>query len=180
METGTLRGGSALFFGDLCTLLGHGHVVSVDLAPVETPPHSRVSYLTCSSTESAVVADVDRLVAAHGPNVFVMLDSDHHEPHVRAELDAYAHLIPVGGFIHVQDGWSWNGKSPRPMPAGPLRRCPLVPRRPARFRSRPGRRAAVRAHGAPVRVAAPHNLTGTTCTTRDNTTSARTNNTSRV
>jgi len=119
VETGTLRGGSAVFFGDLCELLGHGHVVSVDIDPLETPSHKRVSYITGSSIDQDVVAEVKRAARAQGPNVFVMLDSKHSTGHVRAELDAYADLVPVGGYVHVQDGWGWDGRALRLRPAGP-------------------------------------------------------------
>jgi cephalosporin hydroxylase len=119
IETGTLRGGSAVFFGDLCKLLGHGHVVSVDIDPLETPAHARVVYITGSSIDHDVIAKVQAAARAHGANVFVMLDSKHSAGHVRAELDAYADLVPVGGYVHVQDGWSWNGRSLRLRPAGP-------------------------------------------------------------
>jgi cephalosporin hydroxylase len=120
VETGTLRGGSAVFFGDLCELLAHGHVVSVDIDPLETPLHERVSYITGSSIDHDVVAKVKSIARAHGPNVFVMLDSYHGAGHVRAELDAYADLVPVGGYVHVQDRWGWNGTSLRLHKSGPL------------------------------------------------------------
>ena len=31
VETGTYKGGSALFLADICTLIGHGRVVTVDI-----------------------------------------------------------------------------------------------------------------------------------------------------
>jgi cephalosporin hydroxylase len=35
----------------------------------------------------------------------VVLDSDHSAEHVGRELELYAPLVPVGGYLHVQDGW---------------------------------------------------------------------------
>lgn len=119
VETGTLRGGSAVYLGDLCKLLGHGHVISVDIDPLETPAHECVSYITGSSIDHGVVAKVKSAARAQGQNVFVMLDSNHYAEHVRAELDAYADLVPVGGYVHVQDGWAWDGSSLRLHKYGP-------------------------------------------------------------
>lgn len=102
IETGTYAGGSAYFLGDLCDTLGRGRIVSVDIAAKpDLPAHERVTYLAGSSTDPAVVAEVVRLVDV-GP-VLVILDSDHSEAHVRAELDAYAPLVPVGSYVIVED-----------------------------------------------------------------------------
>src|SRR5204863_1227228 len=40
---------------------------------------------------------------ANGP-VMVILDSDHSETHVTAELEAYSPLVSPGSVLHVQDG----------------------------------------------------------------------------
>lgn len=49
IETGTYEGGSALYFASLCDLLGHGEIVSIDIAPKATPEHRRITYITNSS-----------------------------------------------------------------------------------------------------------------------------------
>jgi cephalosporin hydroxylase len=102
IETGTYAGGSAYYLGDVCDTLGRGRVVSVDIAAQPNlPPHDRVTYLAGSSTDPAVVADVTAL--ADGGPVLVILDSDHSEAHVRAELAAYSPLVPVGSYVIVED-----------------------------------------------------------------------------
>ena len=104
VETGTYRGGSALYLASLCDLLGHGEVVSIDVEPArdDYPAHPRVTYLAGrSSTDPAVVAEV-RARAAGGP-VLVILDSDHSQSHVEAELAVYASLVPVGCYVIVED-----------------------------------------------------------------------------
>lgn len=104
VETGTAYGGSALFLSHLCDLNGRGEVVTIDLDPPEHPPtHSRLRYVRGSSTDAAVVDYVTALASrAWGP-VLVLLDSDHHAPHVSAELDAYAPLVTLGSFVVVED-----------------------------------------------------------------------------
>jgi cephalosporin hydroxylase len=52
--------------------------------------------------------------------MLVVLDSDHSARHVLAELAAFAPLVPVGSYIHVQDGCidevDWYRESGRPGP----------------------------------------------------------------
>lgn len=105
VETGTYRGGSAYFYACLCDLLEHGEVISIDIAPRGTVPHPRITYVQRSSVDRGTVAYVaDRLRLAGADSVLVVLDSDHSEDHVRRELEAYAPLVPVGSYLHVQDG----------------------------------------------------------------------------
>src|SRR5947209_2964909 len=90
IETGTNRGGSALFFAHLFDLMGHGNVVTIDVEKVHDLSHPRITFLLGSSISAQVVGNVQALArAATGP-VMVTLDSDHRAPHVRAELHAYA------------------------------------------------------------------------------------------
>jgi cephalosporin hydroxylase len=104
VETGTYRGGSALYLGSLCDLVGEGEVVSIDIEPVreDYPQHPRVTYLGGrSSTEPAVVDEVRE--RARGRSILVILDSDHSQAHVEAELAAYAPLVPIGCYVIVED-----------------------------------------------------------------------------
>ena len=104
VETGTYRGGSALFLASVCDLLGTGEVVSIDIEPAhdDYPLHPRITYLSGrSSTHPDVVAEVAERAA--GRRILVVLDSDHSQAHVEAELDAYAPLVPVGCYVIVED-----------------------------------------------------------------------------
>lgn len=105
LETGTYLGGSALFLGNLCDLLDGGRVISIDVASGdygELPQHPRVSYIRGSSVDPATLEEVrNRLRGA--ANVMVILDSLHTYDHVLAELRAYGPLVPVGGWIVVED-----------------------------------------------------------------------------
>jgi cephalosporin hydroxylase len=83
VETGTYMGGSAFFFATICDQLGDGDVVSVDIEPVKTVEHPRITYLRGSSTDPEILATV-RERAERAKRVFVMLDSDHSAEHVLA------------------------------------------------------------------------------------------------
>jgi cephalosporin hydroxylase len=112
VETGTYRGGSALFLADMCALAGQGRVVSIDVsnhdAATRLPSHDCLRYLAGSSTDVGIVAEVFAMaeaLATPGRNaeVLVILDSLHTLPHVFAELAAYAPLIEPGGYLIVED-----------------------------------------------------------------------------
>jgi cephalosporin hydroxylase len=119
VETGTYRGGSALYLASLCDLVGGGEVVSIDVEPIrdDYPEHPRITYLGGrSSTDLAVVEKV-RERAADRP-ILVILDSDHSQAHVEAELAAYAPLVPVGCYVIVED--SNIGRIRKDLMPGPL------------------------------------------------------------
>ena len=104
VETGTYRGGSALFLASVCDLVGMGEVVSIDVEPArdDYPVHPRITYLAGrSSTDPGVVAEVAERAA--GRPILVVLDSDHSQAHVEAELEAYAPLVPVGCYLIAED-----------------------------------------------------------------------------
>jgi len=50
VETGMYRGGSALFLANVCDVLDHGRVVTIDIKPEPVPEHPRITYLHGSST----------------------------------------------------------------------------------------------------------------------------------
>ena len=119
VETGTYRGGSAFFLASVCDLLGEGEVVSIDVEQVRAdyPDHPRIRYLGGrSSTDPHVVAEIR--ARAEGKRVLVILDSDHSQAHVEAELAVYTSLVPVGGYLIVED--SNIGQIRKDLMPGPL------------------------------------------------------------
>jgi cephalosporin hydroxylase len=119
VETGTYRGGSAFYLASICDLLDAGEVVSIDVEPVrdDYPVHPRVTYLGGrSSTDPDVVATVRE--RAEGKRALVVLDSDHSQAHVEAELAVYKDLVPVGGYVIVED--SNIGQIRKDLLPGPL------------------------------------------------------------
>src|SRR5436309_2948571 len=75
IETGTNRGGSALFYAQLMDLMGNGEVLTIDIEELHELDHPRIEFLLGSSTDDAVLARVrERAAAADGP-VMVILDA---------------------------------------------------------------------------------------------------------
>jgi cephalosporin hydroxylase len=104
IETGTYEGGSARFYASLMDLMDHGRVITIDLRRKPEIDHPRVTFIPGSSTDPFVVARVRAEVAKTEGSVMVILDSDHRQAHVAAELEAYASLVTPGSYILVQDG----------------------------------------------------------------------------
>jgi cephalosporin hydroxylase len=103
VETGTAMGGSALFLGHVCDAIGHGAIITIDIEPDVKLQHPRVTYRIGSSVDPEIVRYVaDRAARCGGP-VLVILDSDHHEAHVAAELRCYAPLVTVDSYLIVED-----------------------------------------------------------------------------
>lgn len=103
IETGTMYGGSAFYFASLLDLLGKGEVVTIDKNIREgRPEHSRITYLTGSSTAEEMVQEARR--RAEGKDVvLVVLDSNHKAAHVLGELHAYHEIVTPGSYLVVED-----------------------------------------------------------------------------
>jgi cephalosporin hydroxylase len=103
VETGTWHGGSALFLATVCEALGHGRVITIDTDPGDPlPEHPRVTYVRGSSTDRAVLAEV-QAQTRDAERVMVILDSDHSRDHVLAELGTYGDLVTPGDYLIVED-----------------------------------------------------------------------------
>jgi cephalosporin hydroxylase len=102
VETGTYLGGSALFLATIMDLIGHGRIITIDIdAKPERPQHPRITYITGSSTDPAIVTRAREDVG--NGRVMVILDSDHSAAHVYNEMIAYHPLVHVGGYLIVED-----------------------------------------------------------------------------
>ncbi len=106
IETGTANGGSALYLAQIGELLGGVRVITVDITndrpPTPLPVHASITYLTGSSTDPRMLDEVRKRIQP-GDRVMVILDSDHREPHVRAELEVYPGLVTPGCYLIVED-----------------------------------------------------------------------------
>ena len=105
IETGTASGGSALFLASMCDLIDHGQVITIDVDAREgqrRPVHPRITYMVGSSVDQAVIARVQEALGGNHAGL-VILDSDHHRDHVLAEMRAFAPLVPLGGYLVVED-----------------------------------------------------------------------------
>jgi cephalosporin hydroxylase len=103
VETGTWCGGSALFLAMVLDQIGHGQVITIDIDPKPgRPEHPRISYMTGSSTDASIVADVKQRVG--GGRAMVILDSNHYADFVYDELVAYSPLVKqIGDYLIVED-----------------------------------------------------------------------------
>lgn len=101
VETGTNRGGSALYLASICDLLGSGRIITVDLQTRFDPPqHPRITYLSGSSTSPEVIS---RITGEASGTIMVILDSAHQRAHVLEELAAYGPLVTPGSYLIVED-----------------------------------------------------------------------------
>lgn len=102
VETGTCHGGSAFYLASICDLVGHGHVVSIDIEPgAGRPQHPRITYLVGSSVAEPIVREVETLI--QNKTVMVTLDSDHQQSHVMAEMRLYSRYVTKGHYMIVED-----------------------------------------------------------------------------
>jgi len=111
VETGVAHGGSLIYSASLCSLIGKGRVIGVD---IEIRPHNRqriekhplarfITLIEGSSTAPEVIAAV-RAAIRPNESVLIVLDSDHSYRHVMEELRAYAPIVTPGSYIIATDG----------------------------------------------------------------------------
>lgn len=103
IETGTNRGGSALFYASLFDLMDHGEVITIDLTKMERRAHPRITYFDGDSASEDMVRAVRERMGSDPGTVLVTLDSDHSKAHVAKELELYADLVSPGSYLIVQD-----------------------------------------------------------------------------
>ncbi len=121
IEAGTYFGGSALYLATILDLLGRGRVITIDNTPQPgRPVHPRIEYVRGSSVDPVVVREIHKTVA--GRRAMVILDSDHTEAHVYAELKAWAGIVGIGDYVVVEDTNvnghpTWPTFGPGPMEA---------------------------------------------------------------
>ena len=109
IETGTWRGGSALYWAYTLNGMGleNSRVATVDIQDLTKTAAANplwnkyVNFFLGSSTDPAIVARIAGL--AKGKKVLVTLDSDHSMGHVINELHAYAPMVSRGSYLVVED-----------------------------------------------------------------------------
>lgn len=116
VETGTLHGGSALFFADLLALSGApGRVITIDVShhALQVSPHARIEFVLASSASPQTAAHVAGMLPKERGALFMILDSDHRKAHVLRELELFSPLLRKGDYLVVEDGCV-NGHPVRP------------------------------------------------------------------
>jgi cephalosporin hydroxylase len=129
VETGVAHGGSLIFYAGLCAAMGKGRVIGID---IEIRSHNRqeieahrlspmIHLVEGSSTAPEIIQHVRDQIGSK-ESVLVLLDSNHSQAHVAAELDAYGPMVSPGSYIVACDGimqqvagaprtendWTWN------------------------------------------------------------------------
>jgi cephalosporin hydroxylase len=99
IETGTAKGGSALFFASILDLIGKGKVITIDINKSDIK-HSRIEKIIGSSTSGKVLLKVRKLCKG---KTMVILDSDHSFNHVNEELINYSDFVSIGQYLVVED-----------------------------------------------------------------------------
>lgn len=115
IETGTGKGGSALFYASMMELMkprltDEPRVITVDVNEriyehfLKIPIHiyNSIEFLVGSSTDQDIVSTV-REYAIYANNVMVVLDSWHSEEHVLKELELYSPFVTIGSYLIVED-----------------------------------------------------------------------------
>ena len=113
IKTGTLHGGSALWFAHMMELMSLSPgVISIDIHGDTIPPrpkHDKIVYLTGSSISKEILESVESYLSSatdilrRAPRVMVVLDSDHRANHVYQELSLYSGLVTPGCYLIVED-----------------------------------------------------------------------------
>jgi cephalosporin hydroxylase len=109
VETGTFRGGSALYFAHMLEGMGltDSKVITCDVEDAcreaATLPlwQKHVEFILGSSTDEKTLERIRQ--ACQGKRVLVVLDSLHEKDHVLKELDLYAPLVSAGSYLIVED-----------------------------------------------------------------------------
>jgi cephalosporin hydroxylase len=111
VETGVAHGGSLIYYASLCTAMGKGRVIGVDITihahnrkAIEA--HEMSHLITLVEGDSVSQETVSRVRSLIQPDekVLVILDSCHTRDHVRKELEAYHNLVGPGSYIVATDG----------------------------------------------------------------------------
>lgn len=111
LETGVAHGGSLIYYASLCSLMGKGRVIGID---IEIRPHNRKAIenhelaryiqLIEGNSVSEEVARTVKSSLKKEEKVFVVLDSKHSKEHVLRELEIYSPLVSPGSYIVACDG----------------------------------------------------------------------------
>jgi len=113
IETGTFKGGSALYYAHLFDLQDKGEVITIDINERKNQPkHPRIHYLRGSSIDQMIYDQVKSMVG-EDKVVIVILDSDHSRDHVFQEMNLWNTMVTANSYMIVEDS-NVNGFPVRP------------------------------------------------------------------
>lgn len=110
LETGSFKGGGALFLASMLDLCGiDGEVYSIEIKPEDPLPyHPKITWITGDSGDPEIVKRV--IGAAKGKRGMAFLDSEHDAPHVLKEMRSYWPIVAKGSYLIVEDTWHLPGQ----------------------------------------------------------------------
>jgi cephalosporin hydroxylase len=108
IETGTFKGGTALFFATILEKVNEGgKVITIDIDPqIDEVSHiklfkERVEVIKGDSVSPEIIDAISKKVK--GRRVLVLLDSLHKKDHVLKELTLYSNFVSINSYIIVAD-----------------------------------------------------------------------------
>jgi cephalosporin hydroxylase len=123
IETGTQSGARALFLASVCELLGHGHVVSIDVTlNPKRPMHPRITYVEGRAQEETTAQQVQEIVGESPRGLLIVASRPGSNIRIQREFEAYRDLVAVGSYavieLTVVNGHPvWPGFGPGPFEA---------------------------------------------------------------
>ncbi len=115
VEIGIAHGGSIIYHASLCSMIGNGNVIGID---IEIRPHNKKAieshylyrYITMfegDSTNPEIIEKVKEKIYSNDtdPRVIVILDGDHTKNHVLQELNLYSQFVSTDSYIIACDGY---------------------------------------------------------------------------
>ena len=104
IEIGTHHGGSAVFFLDICGLLGlNTEIITVDIKRWEpTLEYHDMHRIIGSSLDPDVISRIDMARKSY-KKAMVVLDGDHHRLTVLKELQIYSKFVSKGCYLVAED-----------------------------------------------------------------------------
>lgn len=123
VEMGVAYGGSLVFYASMCSLLGVGEVVGVDIKLFDEAKRAAslsplITLIEGSSVSPSIVEKIGKII--DGRKAVIILDSDHKKEHVLREMQIYNKFVPVGSYMIVEDSnlngnpvWETYGPGPK-------------------------------------------------------------------
>jgi cephalosporin hydroxylase len=128
IETGTGKGGSAMFYASICELIGEGKIITIDIEDRKDKDwgkfewEDRIKFIIGNSLDNKIFHEVAETVGCES-KCMVILDSWHSKEHVYREMLMYNRFVKKGGYMIVEDSHAagypvpWKYKDGGPMGA---------------------------------------------------------------
>ena len=104
IETRTTSGARARYLADICELMGHGRVITIDHKKEgERKPHPRIEYINAEYTWGDDVRETVEKIVGPNPKALVILGSAGGKERMTYEFETFMHLVPVGSYVVMEE-----------------------------------------------------------------------------